>query len=444
MESIGEERQRKTIGGRGIYGKVSERLLYVVALTGELPQSALRLLGNYNSYVKTQLRLEKNKILYVRRNRQKEQGYVDEETGEIKTKRVKEPVKRIMKGIRLNVDEKVPLAEQMTDTGLLSHEFVYELFGEELLEHNKRITNYSEGASQPQAGGRYARVYRDHRLAESMVMMLNAGVVVEPWKYPGLKATTDSVVYKGPLYIDSRTLKNLDGVERDEANFSKIQGIFLSPGGYFSVYNMHRGLSNWKKNAELKMQGVADSITLCCWDMPDKIYRSDSDRDGKKMMLITKTDKVILSLLSYKSSRPNNEKFTLDCGFVKVCYVPLCIEGSYQIRMMSYEDWEETLQEKIFEKHNVEPIPYSHIRQGRTEDGIDVGLWFDADVNRLPLIKAALRRDRRQKYRLYILNHHAPLIKEYFSKEISDGQVELITATAQGAVKMLEKYTGGE
>lgn len=104
-----------------------------------------------------------------------------------------------------------------------------------------------------------------------------------------------------------------------------------------------------------------------------------------------------------------------------------------------YEDWEETLQAKMFEINNIEPIPYSHIRQGRTEDGIDVGLWFDADVNRLSLIKDSLRSDAKKRFRLYALNHHGALLKEYFKTEREKGQIELRGINVQGAVSTLEK-----
>lgn len=102
------------------------------------------------------------------------------------------------------------------------------------------------------------RRLRLHRMAEVLVSMFNAGVVVFPWeKSPIFQPTPLSPApYIGrPTYYSSREVKEL-GAQAIKVRGSRSTGILLTDGAIFAVYNTGPFTMKWEYKAEMRLKAL--------------------------------------------------------------------------------------------------------------------------------------------------------------------------------------------
>lgn len=99
---------------------------------------------------------------------------------------------------------------------------------------------------------------RLHRMAEVLVMMLNAGVSTFPWQKPIIFTTTplyEAPYIERPAYFSSREVKSL-GASATKIRNSRAVGVLLTDGCIFSVYNTGPGLMKWEYQAEMRLKAL--------------------------------------------------------------------------------------------------------------------------------------------------------------------------------------------
>lgn len=99
---------------------------------------------------------------------------------------------------------------------------------------------------------------RLHRMAEVLVMLLNAGVSTFPWQKPIIFTPTplDQAPYiERPAYFSSREVKSL-GASATKIRNSRSVGVLLTDGCIFSVYNTGPGLMKWEYQAEMRLKAL--------------------------------------------------------------------------------------------------------------------------------------------------------------------------------------------
>ena len=105
---------------------------------------------------------------------------------------------------------------------------------------------------------------RLHRMAETLVSMLNAGISSFPWQKPVVFTPTplDQAPYiERPAYYSSRELKHL-GAAATKIRNSRAVGVLLTDGNVFTVYNTGPALMKWEYQAEMRLKALLQ-IELC-------------------------------------------------------------------------------------------------------------------------------------------------------------------------------------
>lgn len=102
------------------------------------------------------------------------------------------------------------------------------------------------------------RRLRLHRMAEVLVSMFNAGVVVFPWEKPPVFQPTplSATPYIGqPTYYSSKEVKEL-GAQAIKIFGSRSTGILLTDGAIFAVYNTGPFTMKWEYKAEMRLKAL--------------------------------------------------------------------------------------------------------------------------------------------------------------------------------------------
>lgn len=105
---------------------------------------------------------------------------------------------------------------------------------------------------------------RLHRMAEVLVTMLNAGVLVCPWEKPdvfGPSPHHEIPTIDRPAYFSSREVKQL-GSQASKVSSSRASGILLADDCIFIIYNTGTGLMKWANKAEVRLAALLQ-VELC-------------------------------------------------------------------------------------------------------------------------------------------------------------------------------------
>lgn len=128
-----------------------------------------------------------------------------------------------------------------------------------LSEHPDRFLPYLSGTTETnRLKSDILRRLRLHRMAEVLVTMFNANVLVFPWEKPALFSPTPPAVapYIGqPIYYNSREIKEI-GPQSSFIRGSRATGVLLTDGGLFMVYNTGPGQMKWEYQSELRLNNL--------------------------------------------------------------------------------------------------------------------------------------------------------------------------------------------
>ena len=97
---------------------------------------------------------------------------------------------------------------------------------------------------------------RLHRMAEVLVMMYRAGVVMLPWEKPGAFLPDEqfsSFTVTKPTYYSSHEVKRI-GEQGNTIHNSRATGVLLAPDKIFAVFNTADGEMKWEYEAELRLK----------------------------------------------------------------------------------------------------------------------------------------------------------------------------------------------
>lgn len=105
---------------------------------------------------------------------------------------------------------------------------------------------------------------RLHRMAEVLVIMLNAGVPFFPWEKPAIfqpLPLPDAIHVNCPAYYTSREVKDI-GPQSAKIRGSRATGVLLTDGAVFAVYNTAGAQMKWEYKAEVRLKALLQ-IELC-------------------------------------------------------------------------------------------------------------------------------------------------------------------------------------
>lgn len=133
-----------------------------------------------------------------------------------------------------------------------------------------RFLPYLSGSTETNAlKSEVSRRLRLHRMAEVLVTMLNANVLVFPWEKPAVFSPTPlsaAPCIGRPAYYSSREVKGL-GAQAVKIRGSRSTGLLLTDGAIFTIYNTGPFAMKWEYKAEMRLKAMLQT-ELCQRRLP--------------------------------------------------------------------------------------------------------------------------------------------------------------------------------
>ena len=256
------------------------KLIIILSVVGEFPFSAIGLLGNRN-YIYNQI----YKHIHV-------DDYSFSESDEI---------------IRCQLFQLSGRAELKT--------IRFHKSGLQVLKHLNAAAyqSYIESFNQHFFRSDNEHIIRNHRIAESAVMCLNAGIDARPYLVPRLtKQFHQEIPFTEPAFYLSKQLKKIDPDGFNKTKYARIVGALFYQTGCYAVYNLRDALMKWKPESELKIK--LDLTDICTMNTKTQVVHST-------IFFGTSYQTGLRVLQEWKDNKDNRKLFT--AVYQHVHFIPI-------------------------------------------------------------------------------------------------------------------------
>lgn len=233
----------------------------------------------------------------------------------------------------------------------------------------------------------FSHVYKNHRTAETLLLMQKADVGVAYWEKPvllkvGTSPYTDAETFTKPVFYTSREIKAIDPEGDNRIRSARMTGLYVSKAGIYAVYNAFKGVMALPD--EMKIRDLIRQLIV-----PNNWHRAnaqDYETAGMRSIVICRNISAGIKILKENLDHVEHKKFSAldinNSGFKTVHFVPLNSDGTRLIKILACSN----LQEKIAE--NCLTSERRNVQLSIDADGYDKksGTYFflllDGDIKR--------------------------------------------------------------
>lgn len=249
----------------------------------------------------------------------------------------------------------------------------------------ERFTSYLTGSSEPnKLKSEVPRRLRLHRMAEVLVAMYNANVLVFSWEKPTVfQPALPSIVCRisQPTYYSSREIKEI-GNESDKISSSRATGVLLTDDGIFVTFNTGPFQMKWEYNAERRLK-IMLQRELCHRRFPSQYM--DTPISG----IVFAPNMDQLNTILCADSALSNSGFLQDGSFEHFYFLTSDYKGEAILRLLCDSELRATLDDILLEGLQP-PDPGLPMENDALDDDIPVLFGYTCDMPRLQRFDSAL------------------------------------------------------
>lgn len=346
---------------------VGYMLLELIAVSGELPANQLRRLSGGDSYKLNVIRILKTQKLLRTYYRDGLRGY------------------------RLTAQAKKSLL------AVNPHRFSFALTG---------------SAETNLVKSEITRRLRLHRVAETTVTMMNAGVQIHRDEKPDIfspcRDESTRLSIQAPAFYNSREVKEMGTV------FVKIRGarsvgVLLTPADLFVVYNLGNSLMKWEYKSEMRTKALMKTV-LCRERLPQQ-YPPDSVQG----LIFGNSMSLAYDILKEAGSK---QYFILDGNYEHFYYLTNDRRGERLLSLLCSRTMTERLEDilyaDLYESETVSDLESDAVDR----NGNPVLLSFFCDLPRIKRFDTALQLQNKSGT-LICFDFQREALERYCSKQIT-------------------------
>ncbi len=356
-----------------------ERIINLLAISGEFPYSALKLFGDERVYRKLIATLSQK------------QSYCYTETGEVYTFKL------------LTVSGK---GERKTVR-------LYKK-AQPILEAYKAKNFYLKTYYSPHFRGGVRDVERNHRIAESVAMMMNVGIECRPYIVPKLDERAFRSGFREPTFYSSREIKETGKVEMNKTSFTRMVGtLFTSFGGYI-VYNTRNAAMQWRGEGEMKAKVGIDLIA-------ERIIGGEGINSA---ILFCESGDVALQTLS-EAGKSRRKEYRFDGIYDHIHYITLDSAGQRVLRLLLIPRLKEELLSLLFDDSE-RSFGTGHFDYDAFIDEKYIYAFLDGNLAGLTRFREGIEFHG-LKGEVVCYPHDVPLVKGYFQDGVEIKTIDIQT-----------------
>lgn len=337
------------------------KLITVLSIVGEYPMCSMELFGNKREYKKVVRNL--TDIQTIRNSNTKE---------EIICRVINVSGRGKMKTIRLNRNALVLL------DWISKESFVY----------------YMAAYNKSRFTGNEKNIRRNHRVAESVCMLMTAGANVIPYElYPLQNKELRRAMPDAPSFYLARDIKRIGGNEMNKTMFTRLTGALFSYGRCYAVYNTRDSVMKWSGMGEIK---TVNNLSEICR------YNTNIKSVDSAILMSDSFDKAMDTII--KSENQKKYELRFDAVYNHIYFVPLDEYGIRQLKIMLLPDWNERLSDMLFGDAYVRPEDRVFEFDAYIDDKY-IFSFLDGDIARLIRFKELVMSDDSRTYEIVCFSH---------------------------------------
>jgi len=272
---------------------------------------------------------------------------------------------------------------------------------------------YMKAFNQHHFSGEDQQIERHHRIAEAALVCANAGIQTCPYQVRTLQdETIDRILPDEPTLYLSRELKNIGGQGENKTMFSRIVGAIFYQTGCYAVYNCRNAKMKWNGTGESKVQEYLEMLAR--WNT--------GQFEANSCILVGHSYKAALRTLdASKETRRLDLRF--DGIYSHIHFIPMDSTGSRLLKILTFPDWNEHLLDMLFD-----PSDRSYGKCPFEYDAIVNDSYYlshlDGDIARLIRLRDALPTVDKP-ITILCFPFQVAMLKEYFGSQVRLKTVEL-------------------
>ena len=273
--------------------------------------------------------------------------------------------------------------------------------------HPKALEYYLAAFRNHSFTGKRGDIERNHRVGETLAMMLSAGVEMRPYMTPPLQnERIEPTVGDMPCFYPSRIIKKLDGDSMNKTGFTRMTGLLLKCGVGFAVYNTRNAVMKWHGDGELKAMQQCEDIAR----------RNAGVEALSGAILFGGSGRVALETLM-ETNKAGRRDCRIDRIYTAVHFVPLDHAGQNLLRLLTIPALQARLRSVLF--------PPRLQVNGFVEcdcDAVDGGKYIlshlDGDIARLVRFRLAAVEDAEHRYEAVCYPWQLEYVKPFLGERI--------------------------
>lgn len=327
-------------------GSHASRLLTVLSVAGEVPTSAIRLLGNERVCKALVVKMTKTHKVRNLQTEAEINSQVLVIAGRAQSKRV-----RLFKTA-------LPLLDWI---------------------HPDALSYYLSSFTNHKFSSHTDHIKRNFRMAESVIMCMNAGIEFRPYVLPKLQNRDRlKIVPDYPSFYMSKDVKRVGEFEGNKTLFTRMVGVLFGVNQCYIVYNTRNSLMKWSGRGELKAQS----------SIRDVVGLNAGTTDVNSAIIIAKSDTVILDTIA-ESEKIKTKELRFNSIYNHIHYIPMNDNGMRLLRILTLPDWNEKILDMLFSPE-IRAYNRGFFEYDAYKNGVYILSHLDGDIARLMNFKDGL------------------------------------------------------
>lgn len=267
------------------------------------------------------------------------------------------------------------------------------------------------------SGNQY-HVERNHRIAETVVMCMNAGIETRPHKLPDPRSpSVRNTENKQPCFFLSRTLKDFWQGEMNKTKFSRIVGAIVYAGNCYTVYNSRDALMKWNGEGESKVQNYLSVM----WAAGSMGFRINS-------AILFGRDHLVAMRILEEAARSRRFDQRFDAVYSHIHFIPMNAFGMKLLRTITMDNWNQEHRYMLYGNDGLNN-GYRSIECDAIINGRYCLSHLDGDLCRLIRMRDALRNRSDLQFQITCYPEQLPMLKEYLTEFRGKHRVSFSTVT---------------
>ena len=256
--------------------------------------------------------------------------------------------------------------------------------------------------------GNQNHVDRNHRIAETALMCMKAGIEARPTESAYLMSTeVRHLQVQKPYFYLARELKQVNAYELNKIRFTRLAGAIVYPGGAYAVYNNRDQMLNWMGEGERKIRNHLHTIFTP--------MQSFSYPLRQVAVMLGNGYDVALDMM--EELRENQQMDTgLFATYTNIFFVPMDDFGVRLLRILTLPNWYERLQQGLF-KREVRSFGKGSFTYDAYQNGIFCLSFLDGDLWRLFRFREAIL-SREGNFCVYCFHEQVDFLRRYLGDRI--------------------------